>query len=137
MDNQNAKNKYWYGLRYGTNTPKASGFFGELKVPGTNDLATEYSADVNIDGKNVQIPTITPNLKANQLARLLYSMGSNSDIPNDVMNSAIEHARLRSLMGQSPFWRMPEKVQSLPKINAFDVPMEYGNENFLRLLLNK
>jgi len=107
MSDYNTNSRYWYGLRHGSDQPKALGFFGELPVRG--GVATEYSADVDIDGKNVQIPTITPNLNGNELARLLRAISSDAQVPDDLMQKATQNARVRMLLGKSPFWAMPEK----------------------------
>lgn len=110
----NTNSPYWYGLRHESNQPKASGFFGELPVPGTNHKATEYSADVDINGRNVQIPTIVPTLSGGQLGGLLGNIAQDQPPSDSVMQKAIDHARFRMAMGQSPFWRIPERQQPMP-----------------------
>ena len=109
----NTNSPYWYGLRHGSNQPKASGFYGEIPVSGNK--ATEYSADVNINGKDVQIPTIVPGLSGGQMGGLLGSISQDGSPSQSVMDAAIAHAKYRMAMGQSPFWRMPEKQQPMPK----------------------
>jgi hypothetical protein len=115
-----SNNPYWYGLRYrdlASNqpvAPKASGFYGELQVPNSQNKATEYSADVDINGKRVQIPTIVPGLSGSQLGGLLRSAGDGQYPSQDVMDSAIAHARQRMASGMSPFWAMPEKQVTAP-----------------------
>lgn len=114
MTDFNKDSPYWYGLRHGSNQPKAAGFFGELPIPGANSKATEYSIDVDMGGRNVQIPTLVPSLTSSQLSGLMQDIGSEKPPTNDVVQKAVDHARYRMALGQSPFWRMPEKHAPVP-----------------------
>lgn len=115
MDNNyRTDTPYWYGLRHGSNQPKASGFYGPVPVPG--GVATEYAIDVDINGRPVQIPTMVPGLTASEMQALLRAAGSEGGyLPDSIIDKAVAHARARMAQGQPPFWRMPEKQHPLPK----------------------
>lgn len=115
MSDFNKNTPYWYGLRHGSNQPKAQGFMGEVPVPG-GGVATEYSMDMDLNGKQVQMPSIVPTLSPQELGRVLASASSDGamPIPDDIAQKAADHAAYRMAMGQSPFWRMPEKQTKYP-----------------------
>ena len=108
-----------YGKRFNSNEFKQEGYFGPLNIPGTNDVATEYSMDVNIDGRNVQIPSIVPTLSQTELSLLLNSIKKGTSIPEDIAQKAIDHARLRIKSGLSPFWSIPQKQYPYPTFDIF------------------
>lgn len=115
MDDKRDKRKDSLGLRHGSNQPKADGFFGRIPIPG--GVATEYSVDVDINGKPVQIPSIVPTLSGGELASVLRAAGGQegAGLSDAVMDKAVGHARSRMAAGQSPFWRMPEKQTPIPQ----------------------
>lgn len=92
-----------YGKRYdGTN--KGSGYLGEIKLKN-GSIATEYSVGINIDGKEVQIPTIVPTLSNDELSLMVNDIIPNGKaVPRSILNKAVEHASKRIGMGQSPFF---------------------------------
>lgn len=82
---------------------KGTGYFGELKVPGTNDVATEYSIGINIDGKDMDVPTLVPTLTPEEKTKLLKIIATHGPIPESIIRKAAEHAKQRIKEGKSPF----------------------------------
>lgn len=91
-----------YGLR-ADKTRKGLGYFGEIKLPN-GQVATEYSVGVNIDGKDVEIPTLVPTLTEKELDMMVKDIIPNGkDVPESIMQKAAEHARLRMKKGKPVF----------------------------------
>ena len=63
---------------------------------------TEYSIGVNIDGKEMEIPTFVPSLTARELHHLT-NMQEGMPIPKSIREKAVRHALARMRQGQSPF----------------------------------
>ena len=81
-------------------TPKGTGYFGELKMrDGSNNIMTEYSVGVEIDGKEVLIPSVVPTLSNVELDHLLRG----GDVTKGILKKAVEHAKMRISKGKSPF----------------------------------
>lgn len=91
-----------YGLR-NDGTAKGSGWLGELKIPGTNSVATEYSIGVNINGKEMEIPTIVPTLTKAELNQLLVDIKNNKQPSKAIVDKAVAFAKERVKAGKSPF----------------------------------
>lgn len=86
-----------YGNRQ-DGTPKGTGFYGELKGRG-GSVSTEITVGVNIDGKEMEIPTLVPGLSRREINSLL-----SGDKPSDaIVNKAVEHAKKRMKDGKSVF----------------------------------
>ena len=93
------KQKTNYGLRKdGTN--KGNGWLGPLKMKdGSGKVATELSIDVDIDGKKVYMPLLTPALTKDEVDHLLQGKK-----PTDMMiKKAINFGISRIKEGKSPF----------------------------------
>jgi len=86
-----------YGNR-SDGTPKGTGFLGELKRPdGT--VSTEISVGVNIDGKEMEIPTLIPTLTDAEKNSLL-----NGDKPTKaIVDKAVAFAKQRIAQGKPVF----------------------------------
>jgi hypothetical protein len=80
---------------------KGQGFLGLLKRPD-GKVSSEISVGVQIDGKEVEIPTMVPTLAQSELDWLL-THPANSRIPDSIMTKAVAHARQRISAGKSPF----------------------------------
>ena len=106
-----------YGKRYGSNDYKQAGYFGEIPL-GSGDVATEYSIGQDINGKNVEMPSIVPTLTYDELEAIKKSASSNYAIPQSVYEKALEHAKQRIASGRSPFWGIPEIQYELPQRNS-------------------
>lgn len=86
-----------YGQR-NDGTEKGEGFFGPLKAKN-GDVMTEFSVGVNIDGKEIDIPTFTPNQSKKDIEHML----SGGEPTDDIVRKAAEYARQRIKQGKSPF----------------------------------
>ena len=90
-------------IDYGTRndgTAKGAGFLGEVKLPDGR-VATEVSVGVNINGKEVEIPTLVPTLSAEQKA--FIAGGGDPLTRPDIISAAAQHAKKRMSDGLSPF----------------------------------
>ena len=87
------------GLRQ-DGTAKGQGWLGPMKMTnGSNLDMTEFSIGVNIGGKEVLIPTLTPLLSKEELSHLLNG-GSPTQ---EIINKSVIHAKDRLKLGLSPF----------------------------------
>jgi len=87
---------------YGTRedgTPKGPGWLGELKRPD-GAVSTELSIGVNIDGKEIQIPSLVPSLTEQEINSLL----SGGEITDAIVKKAVAHAKPLISRGKSPFY---------------------------------
>lgn len=92
------------GLRL-DGTPKGPGFFGTLSRPD-GQVSTELSIGVEMDGKEIQIPSLVPTLDQGEINHLLAG-----DKPTRaIINKAVTHARQRVAAGKSPFAGPGEQV---------------------------
>ncbi|TPQ24978.1 hypothetical protein C2U68_17335 [Methylomonas koyamae] len=71
---------------------------------------TEFSVGVNIDGKEMDIPTIVPTLSKNELEFIL-NIKDGEEIPNSIIDKAVEHAKKRISQNKSVF-ADPEPITS-------------------------
>jgi hypothetical protein len=92
-----------YGLR-NDGTPKGAGWLGELKLPN-GGVATEYSIGVNIDGKEMEIPTLVPNLTQQEIDLMVNDIIPNKkkDIPESIIKKAVAHAKSQLQKGEDVF----------------------------------
>lgn len=88
-----------YGKR-ADGTEKGPGFLGEVKGK-KGETMTELSVGVEIDGRQVEIPTIVPGLSASEMRYL--KDGGDPRENEAIMRKAIEHAKKRIKAGKSPF----------------------------------
>lgn len=89
------------GVGYGNRTdgtPKGKGFLGELQRPD-GKVSTEISVSVNMDGKDVLIPTLVPTLTEQEKNYLLGGGKPNKSI----VDKAVEHAKMRMSKGKNVF----------------------------------
>lgn len=94
-------------------TKKGTGFLGPLKRPDGMTM-TEYSVGVNIDGKDVEIPTLVPTLTQDEI-NLLLNLPDGDKPPRAIIDKAIKHARDRIKNNKSPFQNPQDDGQSAPK----------------------
>jgi len=116
----------FYGLRP-DGTAKGTGYLGELKRPD-GGVMTEYSIGVNINGKDMDIPTIVPTLSLSEINHLLNSK-DDEKIPQAIVDKAVAHARQRIADGNPVFHDTPEPITS-PKgaVGAAQVMRDTGPE---------
>jgi len=97
------KSKNVFGTREdGTN--KGNGWLGVIPFTTIKDgkkyenVMTEKSITVNINGKDTLIPSIVPTLTKQELEQL-----KSNKMPKSVVDKAVAHARIRMKDGKSPF----------------------------------
>ena len=86
---------------------KGNGFLGVLPIKypdGSTGVATEYSVGVNMDGQEVEVPTLVPTLTPEETNLMVTDViPGRKQVPEPIMRKAIEHARGRIGQGLSPF----------------------------------
>jgi len=82
-------------------TRKGGGYLGVIP-DATGRPMTEFSIGVNMDGKEVEIPTLVPTLDADEI-EYLRSMKPGTMIPLRIRQKAVDHAKSRMSQGLSPF----------------------------------
>ena len=89
-------------LKYGKRpdgTNKGSGFLGEIPTGNGDEIMTEKSIGVNINGKETLIPSIVPTLSKDEIEYL-----KTNKMPNEqIIKKAVDHANNRINNGLSPF----------------------------------
>lgn len=93
-------------------TQKGNGYLGVLKAADGSDV-TEYSIGINIDGKEVEIPTIVPTLTDKELRLMLDDIiPNNKEIPQEIIDKSIDFYKDREKQGLSPFADNDESVNT-------------------------
>lgn len=72
---------------------KGSGFLGSLTRPD-GKVSSELSIGVNLDGKEMEIPSMVPTLTPDEVKHLL----NGGEMTPQIVDKAVSHARMR--MGQ-------------------------------------
>ena len=95
-------------------TAKGAGWLGPFRNKSGEEV-TEYSVGVDIDGKEVQIPTLVPGMSREEIDQVLVA-SDYGEMPNEaIIRKAIAHARKMMSEGKSPFSSVPmnlvQKVQ--------------------------
>ena len=84
-------------------TQKGMGFLGALKFKdpktGKTGTSTELSIGVNINGKEVEIPSLVPTLSPDEIKHLL----NGGEPTPEIIKKAVDHATERMKAGKSPF----------------------------------
>jgi len=100
----------------------AQGFLGPIKNLETGKTMTELSIDLEMDGKNVQIPTMVPTLTAEEI-KILQSQnweGKAKELPRSIVRKAVDHARKRMGSGLNPFYKDDEGREGKAKGGKID-----------------
>ena len=96
-----------FGLRV-DGTKKGVGFLGLLERPD-GKVSTEISIGIELDGKEVLMPTLVPTLTKKEIKTLLsLPEGGVKDIPEEIIEKAVQHAGDRIREGKSPFFEEGE-----------------------------
>lgn len=86
---------------------KGTGYLGVLPIKGPNgenNVATEYSVGVKINGKQTDIPSLVPTLTKDEQNTMVNDVIPNhKSIPPAILKKAISHAEKRIKEGKSPF----------------------------------
>ncbi len=83
---------------------KGQGFLGTLKRPD-GMVSTELSIGVNIDGKEIEIPSLVPTLTKEEITYLLKG----NKPTQKIVDKAVKHAKKRITEGKSPFAQKGEQ----------------------------
>ncbi len=111
-------------------TKKGLGFFGVLPMTdGSGGVATEYTVGVNLDGKEMVIPSMVPTLNKEELDYILGGgkVIDKSQMGNTIIQKAVDHAKSRMKQGKSPFIHEdepPAPMSNLPDL----IPRQFGGK---------
>ena len=93
---------------------KGDGWLGPLEITmpdGSRGTATEYSIGVNINGKDMDIPSLVPTLTPQEVEMMKDDIVPNGKpVPKEITGKAVEFARSRIGKGQS-VWA-PDTVEA-------------------------
>lgn len=83
-------------------TRKGQGFLGPLRFHDGR-TSTELSVGVNLDGKDMEIPTLVPTLSPNEIQHLLRggTLDKGNPVADSIVQKAMDHARMR-MQGKLP-----------------------------------
>ena len=81
---------------------KGNGFLGILQRPD-GKVSSEISVGVEMDGKEMDIPTLVPTLTPAEVNYLLNMDIEHGKIPDSIIDKAVAHARMRMSQGKSVF----------------------------------
>lgn len=81
---------------------KGRGFLGLLKTPD-GKVASEYSVGVEINGKQMDVPSLVPTLTRKEVEQTLKASSEGKFPPDSVIEKATAHARKRLAEGKSVF----------------------------------
>jgi len=87
---------------------KGNGFLGPLTRPD-GKVSTEISIRVNIDDKEIEIPTLVPTLTLPEINALL-ALKDGEQPPADIVKKAVAYARKRIAAGK-PVFATPEESE--------------------------
>lgn len=111
---------YSYGPRFESTAPKGLGFLGPLQRPD-GSVMSEFSTGVEIDGKEVQIPSIVPTLSREEVQSLLTAK-EGEPLPAAVVQKATAFAKQRIAEGRSPFAGPGEQDGRYPELARASSP---------------
>ena len=93
-----------YGKRPDS-TEKGDGWLGPIrftKPDGSTGVMTEYSVGTNIDGKEMDIPTLVPTLSPEEIELMKTDIAPNGKkVPDAIFRKAIDHAMKQLNVGKS------------------------------------
>jgi len=85
------------------------GYLGPIKLKG-GGVATEYSIGINIDGEEIEMPTLVPSLTKKEIESMRTDIIPNrKKIPKTIVKKAVDHAMKRRKEFKSPFHHHSEK----------------------------
>lgn len=127
----NANRSRWGKREDGTD--KGYGFLGLLKRPD-GGVSSEISVGVQINGKEVEIPTMVPTLTRAEVQKLLSIKldGSADEIPDAIVDKAVAFAKKRIAAGKSPFAGPDES----PTVSGPAAPAENPRQHLQQAMLN-
>jgi len=90
-----------YGKR-NDGTMKDVGFLGEVRRPD-GKVMTELSVGLNFGDGEVEVPTLVPTLKPEEL-EILRNLKEDEDPPRSIVDKAAAYAVERMRQGKNPFY---------------------------------
>ena len=93
----------------------ARGFLGPIKNKVSGGTMTEFSTDMQYQGKSIDIPTMVPTLSKSEIEYMRNMKPgagwnlSKSQMERSIVNKARAHAKKRLEAGKSPFYQDGEK----------------------------
>ena len=96
---------------------KGPGWLGVFELPN-GTIVSEYSISVELDGMEMEIPTLIPTLTLEERALVLQSSQDGSKLTQAIYGKAVRHAMSQISNGNSPFaegelnWKKYEKPKS-------------------------
>lgn len=93
-------------------TRKGDGYFGALSRPD-GGVSSEISIGVNMDGKEVEIPALVPTLNPAEVRFLLSMDVSKDQVPQSIVQKAVDFARRRKASGDPLFAKQGEQYGGL------------------------
>ena len=109
-------------------SPKGSGWLGTQKNSKGQDVS-EYSVGVEIDGEEMDIPTIVPGMSDKDKKEVISSTEQKRFPSNDVLGKAVSHAKKQIQAGESPFNEPEESINTPSKRKAQRYETRYGMGN--------
>lgn len=113
MDNMYFDSRESMGKRHNSDDEKGTGFLGPMKRKD-GSISTEISMGTGINGKEVEIPLMVPTLSAKEIKYLLDTPMDKTfmqNMPQTIIQKAVEHANMRMKMGKSPFKMRNEEFE--------------------------
>jgi len=83
-------------------SPKGTGYLGVLARPDGR-VSNEINIGVNLNGKAIEIPTLVPTLTPQEVNYLLTMDVSKGQIPDAIVQKAVDFARQRMKAGKPVF----------------------------------
>jgi hypothetical protein len=101
-------------------TKKGLGFLGPLKRPD-GGVSSELSVGVELDGKEMNIPTFIPTLARHEVDYLLTTPEDkiqtiDPDLYKSILDKAVKHATMRMKSGKSVFAEEGESPKTPPDL---------------------
>jgi len=88
---------------------KGDGWLGPIDL-GDGNVATEYTTQsdaVKLNGKRIDFPTLVPTLTPDEVNVMKKTIIDQGDIPESIMQKAIDHAKKQLESGKSVFMQPP------------------------------
>jgi tape measure domain-containing protein len=108
-------------------TKKGLGFLGPL-VDSSGNFVTEFTVGVNIEGKEIEIPTLVPTLNKEEINKIL-TLKESDVIPTEIIDKAVAFAKTRLEKGLDVF-ASPTESKSLINLDAYNLKFDELIENY-------
>lgn len=113
MDNMKLDTRASMGKRQ-DGSEKGMGYLGPMKRTD-GGISTEISIGANIKGKETDIPLMVPTLTSKELKYLLETPVNSKqfmkNMPEAIIQKAVDHANMRVNMGKPPFKMADEEFE--------------------------